>query len=250
VITVILPCAGYGTRLGLSFPKELYEVVPGWRLVDFSLQHIIVGRYICSEVVVVIRKGKEGVADYLSKRLFAYGITVRSFFYNDSYYEWAGSVMSAEEAWGERSLVLLPDSVVRCSEKDPLRWGKTGLLEAMDGMLREYSVGFAVCRAQGERLSSLGALRIENGRVMAFQDKPVDPSPYNGFWVSYGFHQRFGRELYEFLVRSIRHENGELPPGLFPAPVVEVAGYTDLGTWPAIEHFRLQWQEEEALWKG
>ena len=36
-LTVILPCAGEGNRLGLTTPKELYEIIPGKRLIDFSL---------------------------------------------------------------------------------------------------------------------------------------------------------------------------------------------------------------------
>ena len=39
-MTVILPAAGSGQRLGLDYPKELFEIVPGKKLVDFSLDHI------------------------------------------------------------------------------------------------------------------------------------------------------------------------------------------------------------------
>ncbi|MCP5049152.1 MAG: hypothetical protein GY940_18430, partial [bacterium] len=51
-ITVILPCAGEGSRMGLETPKELFEIFPGndaagksakgkpVKLIDFSLEHI------------------------------------------------------------------------------------------------------------------------------------------------------------------------------------------------------------------
>jgi UDP-N-acetylglucosamine pyrophosphorylase len=39
-ITIILPCAGSGSRLGLSEPKELFEISPEIRLIDFSSAHI------------------------------------------------------------------------------------------------------------------------------------------------------------------------------------------------------------------
>ena len=39
-VTIILPCAGEGKRLGAKGPKELFEIYPGKKLIDYSLEHI------------------------------------------------------------------------------------------------------------------------------------------------------------------------------------------------------------------
>lgn len=58
----LLPAAGLGTRLNLSFPKELLEV-ENKALIDFSIENYISSGI--SKIVVIIRQGKESIQRYL-----------------------------------------------------------------------------------------------------------------------------------------------------------------------------------------
>ena len=70
-ISIILPCAGDGKRMGLSYPKELFEIFPGVKLIDFSLNHIdfYVNRTdMHIKIIIVIKTGKEEVFEYVKRR--------------------------------------------------------------------------------------------------------------------------------------------------------------------------------------
>lgn len=63
--TALLPAAGLGIRSGLAFPKELINV--GDRaLIDHSVDLLREAKI--TDVVVVVREGKEVIADYLRSR--------------------------------------------------------------------------------------------------------------------------------------------------------------------------------------
>lgn len=245
-LTVILPCAGEGNRLGLDTPKELFEIVPGSRLIDFSLNHIsVVPESIGLKVAVVIRPWKEDVAEYVSRKLP--GVTVETVLFNDDYSEWPGSVYSASGVFSDYNLVLLPDSCLRLREGVSCgaavcfnEEGKT-LVELVSGALGDFKVVFGGvgCTDPGV-LRHLGALRVEGGRVTAFQDKPVrDIGRFNGFWGCYGFRQEYGKSLYDFLIQSVHHRSVSLEAQPFyPVGVVPLHSYQDLGTWETINCFR------------
>ena len=40
-LTVILPCAGQGTRLDLSYPKEIHSIEKSKSLIDFVTKSVI-----------------------------------------------------------------------------------------------------------------------------------------------------------------------------------------------------------------
>jgi NDP-sugar pyrophosphorylase family protein len=235
-LTVILPCAGEGNRLGLTTPKELFEIVPGKQLIDFSLEHIRAqgAEKVQPVVVVVIRPWKKEVAEYVKTKLP--GIRVETVLFNDDYKEWPGSVYSAAAFFSQYNLVLLPDSYL-CLGK-----GVPGtLMEMMLAALKNHKVVFGgVPSTDCSTLMNLGAMRVEHGIVTAFQDKPrQDLEKYNSFWGCYGFRQECGQALYEFLIKSVHYQPAPLeeqsfnPPGSIP-----LHSYLDLGTWENIRRFR------------
>lgn len=245
-ITIILPCAGEGSRLGLADPKELYMIRPGVRLIDFSLAHI--NAYPFKEqlrVVVVIKPGKQDVSDYTADRLP--GIRVDEVLFDENYSEWPGSVFSANALYSGKNLVLLPDSFLSLAAdiggihtRDAE--GCT-LVELAREALSKHKVVFgAIPCSDAAILANMGAMRVEGGLVTAFQDKPgADLERFNSFWGCYGFQQDCSEELYCYLIRSVRHQplqlNGQtfFPPGAIP-----VKTYYDLGTWENIGKFRLK----------
>ena len=239
-MTVILPCAGQGNRLGLTTPKELFEIVPGKRLIDFSLEHIRTrgAGKVHPVVVVVIRPWKKEVAEYVAAKLP--GITVETVLFNDDYSEWPGSVYSAAAFFSQYNLALLPDSYLCLAGDAP-----GTLLEMVLAALKNHTVvfGSVSCKDRDRgMLMNLGAMRVEQGVVTAFQDKPrQDLEIFTSFWGCYGFRQEYGKALYEFLIKSVHHQPVSLeeqpfyPPGSIP-----LQSYLDLGTWENIRKFRDQ----------
>jgi hypothetical protein len=254
-LTIILPCAGEGKRLDLDYPKELYEISPGVRLVDFSLNHIKV--YVDSKkdepytpkirVAVVIRAGKIEVADYISQQLP--GVRISPILFNDAYSEWPGSVFSASNYFADNNLVLLPDSCLKLSGGDPRgdsiyfnNYGDT-LIDLALKMLNDYKVIFGYIKTDDpNQLSQLGAMSVETGVVTQFQDKPVDTfNLYNSFWACYGFRKEYGKALYNYLIQSVKHQPLPLLTQSFnPVGAFECHSYQDIGTWDGINRFKRQ----------
>jgi len=245
-LTVVLPCAGAGKRLGLKRPKELFEIVPGTRLIDFSLAHIeaaLTKKKL--RIAVVIRPDKREVADYVRRKLPQ--VEVQAVLFDDSYHEWPGSVYSAAGVFSGHNLVLLPDSLLNAGKgvdhNGPVCRDEQGLtlVEAVARELANHEVvfGWTAC-SDVHVVKKLGALRVEEGRVVAFQDKPKESfEKYNGFWGCYAFRKEAGKALYHFLLKSVLHQPVSLQEqSFYPPAALRIESYRDLGTWTAIRNFR------------
>lgn len=250
-LTVILPCAGSGSRLGLDSPKELYEIVPGVRLIDFSIRHIRsfirsfddTGTSPSLKVVVVSRPWKQAVPEYVQTQLPE--LEVRAIHFNDSFYDWPGSVYSAAAEYSPGNIVLLPDSFLAVSGDDPFHQSPGNpLITCLTRELKHNDLVFgAVPCLDFDRLKKLGALFVESRTVTRFCDKPdADFHLYNSFWGCYAFSRDIGLPLYQFMLASVQQR--PLPTthaSFFPAAAIPIADYYDLGTWPSITSFRTEW---------
>lgn len=243
-LAVILPCAGSGSRLGLSEPKELFEVFEELPLIELSLQHIRVGLQdgvSVTRVIVVLCEGKEAVFKYI-RRSLPDSISIKAVYADTRYDEWPGSIYSAHSEYAEKNLVLLPDSYLSLSEKDRFR------SEQGDSLLRIVStlipangllVGARDCNDYNQ-LRRMGALSWnEKGQIIQFQDKPEVCDSYDSFWGCLAFKKAIGRDLYHFLSDSVKHQGAGFSNYDFcPAVGFRLQEYVDLGTWDAIKNFR------------
>lgn len=249
-LTIILPSAGLGERLGVNKPKELLEIYKGLPLIQFALQHMLVSlgkECLPLKVAVVIRKGKELVVDYV-RGVLPQEVEVCAVYADPRWEEWPGSIYSAREQYSELNLVLLPDSFISLSETDWQRTrDKQTLLDlAVSGLERSQVVFGTLACDDKETLSQLGAVRRDaGGEITAFQDKPSDPTGFNAFWGCFAFRSEVSETLYRFLSESVRHANPDYSAqSFFPAQSFSLADYADLGTWDAIEAFRASYPVE------
>ena len=246
-LTVVLPCAGEGLRLGLTEPKPLFELRPGLRLIDLTLLHLqmAVQKSLTFEVVVVVKPKTSAVFDYVSRCLP--GVSVRRCPFDSQYSEWPGSVYSASAFFGQYNVVLLPDSLLTLSPESSLihRNGEC-LLETVRTGLEKRPVYFLVVAETSPRLSQLGAVRVEQGQVLNLSDKPAgDLSAFNAFWAVYGFRQARGRALYRYLKAAVAHQPAPFPLSELGPPGDDfIDSYQDLGTWEAIENFRMRYPDK------
>jgi 2-C-methyl-D-erythritol 4-phosphate cytidylyltransferase len=255
-LTIILPCAGDGRRLGLNTPKELFEIFPGIRLIDFSLKHILAAPQKEKIIIaVVVRPWKTEVVEYVSKQLPS--IPVETVIFNDNYQEWPGSVYSAKDLFSKKNLVLLPDSFLSLSAHANLENlsinhsnGKT-LVELVEDALSRWKVVFGCIKSTDVKiLETLGAVRMENGIVTVFQDKPhpnESPGQFNGYWGCYAFEKEMGKPLYDFLIHSLLHQPLPLEAqSFYPPGVIPIGEYYDLGTWENIECFKREMGQRDS----
>lgn len=103
---VILPCAGFGTRMSMK-PDESKEMLHhnGFPIIDYALD-------LCKEVgaqpVVITRVEKQDLKDYLNEKNFN-GDTV--FFTEYSPIgEWPQTILDNRKHWGMYNILLLPDT--------------------------------------------------------------------------------------------------------------------------------------------
>jgi hypothetical protein len=201
MLTVIFPCAGWGSRLGLPYPKELYQPPSQGKapkaLLDYSLDHLFqTPSHLALQLVLVLRPGKEAIIDYVQKRI-QHQFPLYSCWADPRYPEWCGSVYSASPYYTDHNIVLLPDTY---------QYGNSPLLETHLHFLERYPLAFSIyAPSDSTSLSHYGALRTEKEKILAFCDKPPleDLHHYNACWTSYSFRKELALPLYEELAFTV-----------------------------------------------
>lgn len=238
--TVILPCAGAGTRLGLPFGKELLPLGPGSTPLDETLA-LLLPHALALRLVMVLGAAREATARHAAAKATAAGLPVAFTAQDPALAECTGAVLSAAPWFTERNLVLLPDQVL--DRPDPSL--VTAALDALD----DAPFCFLAAREDApERISSDGALRITSGPPARLLDYAEHPPPdiagrFNATWFGFAFRRDAGAAL--SLVhravtgRAVTTADVAASP-LVGCPVIEAGPYRDLGTWTAV---RARWAE-------
>ena len=118
MITVILPCAGEGTRLSLPYPKEIHSIEKNKSLIDYSFD--LFSNYGRRDVqfIVTLTEDKTDIIRYLSRYKSRFNISFT--FFNPKETEYTGSIKSAKHLFGEKNIVLLPDTYLKLKESDDI----------------------------------------------------------------------------------------------------------------------------------
>ena len=234
-ITVIMPCAGKGTRLGLPFPKEMLPLDHNLALIDLSFKNILPYKDRIDKVIIIIAPEKHVLLTHLCK--WAKDFTIAIMYFNTSYFEWPGSILSASPLFGEYNFVLLPDSDMRVKQDSPL-------VPSMLRLLKRHGVAFGFVKETTEqRLAHVGAMNVvlhndsDNSKdfvVKEFCDKPLASfNKYNSFWGTFGFTKSYGDSILKLFMKSVKKEDVSLQDVLGDkmAGAFELESYDDLGTW-------------------
>jgi hypothetical protein len=180
-VSIILPCAGFGTRFRAPYSKELHCLAPGVTVLDRSLDAVVelTKSGLNVRVVVVFGTHKLDTVSYLARYAETFQMV---FVYQDEAFEPGldGAIRSALPMTQGPVALVLPDIVVSGA-------GSVGSLLAA---LRHIEVsGWSVVAAEErnpDTLRQMGALAVGDGggllTVGAAADKPADPSGFNAFW--------------------------------------------------------------------
>lgn len=228
---VVLPCGGEGQRLELPYPKELHVVLPGKSLIDFTLERLAnLTRPFC--VVVILSSGKDAIRRHLERRWPH--LDVRYVLQSEPGF--VGALWATVPELRTSNLLLLPDQWLE----------EEGALEAAFALL-ENGASTAVLSHQPRDRSSIaddGALRVEEGCVLAMEEKPgpVRAQEFNAIWCGIGFQGRVAPELFRSLgalcAKGAYSPEEWLASPLYRAPALTVRDYIDLGVWKRLVAFQ------------
>ncbi|WNV88967.1 hypothetical protein [Umezawaea sp. Da 62-37] len=180
-VSIILPCAGFGTRFGAPYSKELHCLAPGVTVLDRSLEAAVelAESGLRVRVVVVIAAHKLDTVAYLTRYAGTFHVV---FVYQDESFEpgLEGAIRSALPLARGPVVLVLPDIVISGA-------GSAGCL--VEALRRTRVAGWSVVAAE-ERdpdvLRHMGALAVVAGDagmvVEAAADHPADPADFNAFW--------------------------------------------------------------------
>ena len=152
MITVILPCAGEGTRLSLPYPKEIHSIEKNKSLIYYSFD--LFSNYGRRDVqfIVTLTEDKTDIIRYLSRYKSRFNISFT--FFNPKETEYTGSIKSAKHLFGEKNIVLLPDTYLKLKESDDI-------IDLVDKSLNETGFTFFFKReSDGNMLRTKGSLSI------------------------------------------------------------------------------------------
>jgi dTDP-glucose pyrophosphorylase len=234
-LNVILPCAGEGSRLFLPYPKEIYSIQKNKCLIDYTFD--LFSNYGRRDVqfVITLNENKTEIVKYLSRYKDRFNISFT--YFNPIETEYTGSIKSAKHLFGEKNIVLLPDTFVKMKTSEDI-------VEMVNNSLNETGFTFFYKRENSpDMLKTKGALVIsDDNQVLDYEDKPQENlDRFNAFWCAFSFRKRVFDSCIEFMEKStLNHkllvdEIKNTP--IYNSKAIEVDKYIDLGTWEQIYEF-------------
>jgi CTP:molybdopterin cytidylyltransferase MocA len=233
-VTVVVPCAGHGSRLGLPFPKELLPAEYGKVALD-GVFDLLAPHRERVRVVLVIDAGRQATVAHVSARYPDWAVAFVC--QQPAQPGMVGAVRSARAWFTGRVLVLLPDQWLTAAAHDPVGRAVTALDTHPACLL-------AAAEKDPERIAVDGAVRVRRdgtniGRAVALADKPgiAGTGMFDAVWFGLGFTQAAADAVLDQVAASEvgTLADAELRRGpLGGAPVIDVPPFTDLGTWPAV----------------
>jgi UTP-glucose-1-phosphate uridylyltransferase len=200
-VSIILPCAGFGTRFGAPYAKELHCLAPGVTVLDRSLEAVVelAASGLAVRVVVVFGTHKLDTVKYLARYAGTFQLV---FVYQDDAAEPGldGAIRCALPMTRGPVALVLPDIVVSGS-------GSAGSLRT--ALRRTEVAGWTVVAAEESdpgTLRQMGALTVVDAgdavTVKAAAEKPVDPSGYNALWGMVAVAEDEAHRLPDVVVRE------------------------------------------------
>ena len=224
-LTVILPCAGEGTRLSLPYPKEIHSIEKNKSLIDYSFD--LFSNYGRRDVqfVITLNENKTELVKYLSRYKSRFNISFT--FFNPAETEYTGSIKSAKHLFGEKNLVLLPDTFLKMKSSQDI-------VNLVSDSLNETGFTFFYKKENDHNmLRTKGSLSIDkNNLVQEYEDKPQeDLDNFNAFWTAFAFRKRDFDNCIEFMEKStLKHRLlvGEIKnTPIYKSKAIEVEDYVD-----------------------
>ena len=184
--TVIVPCAGYGTRVGSPPAKELL-INPNTQapLIDHCLQ--VADQHQWNKVLIT-RSEKKNLMDYVTKwetesPLKSQWVLV------PKTTEWPESILKSADFWSEKNILILPDTT----------WTPVGIEKKVVQLLDHCDIAYGVFETLHKKTWGTVALS-ENSLKLC--EKPENVSTDFQAWGLIAFKKNIGKILFETLLES------------------------------------------------
>ena len=185
--------------------------------------------------MITLNENKTELVKYLSRYKSRFNISFT--FFNPAETEYTGSIKSAKHLFGEKNLVLLPDTFLKMKSSQDI-------VNLVSDSLNETGFTFFYKKENDHNmLRTKGSLSIDkNNLVQEYEDKPQeDLDNFNAFWTAFAFRKRVFDNCIEFMEKStLKHRLlvGEIKnTPIYKSKAIEVEDYVDLGTWEQIYKF-------------
>jgi len=178
---IIIPAAGYGTRVNSPESKELLiSPINGKPLIQFALD-IANDNYF--DVHVITRKEKKGLIAYLNNYS-----NVKTQIIEPSK-EWPDTILKSIEFWNEKNILILPDTFFK----------PVNVIKAIDQSLDRASVAVGAFCADDYKTFGV----FDSGASLySLCEKPNSTNSNTMAWGILGFKKEIGLELFNALLES------------------------------------------------
>jgi bifunctional N-acetylglucosamine-1-phosphate-uridyltransferase/glucosamine-1-phosphate-acetyltransferase GlmU-like protein len=205
----ILPCAGYGRRMGSPISKELLlNPMSQKPYIEFALSGIQ-KLSMPKRILVVTRAEKKDLIDYLKTKSLDLALTIDIQLIEPSK-EWPDTILQSEIHWLNKNVLVLPDT-----EFAPFE-----ILEQLDRDLDNHDLSLAVFKTS--QLSTFGAIALEKNQYIHAEKPEVDLSTTNLLckdawntaraWGLIAFRKCHGKTVFsQMLASTFDHQWRRLP---------------------------------------
>lgn len=209
--TLLVPCAGFGTRAGSPPAKEMLpHPKTGRPLIDSVITLAATARW---PMTLVTRAEKTELMDHINQQMAHHQLPV-NWVLVESTKEWPESVLRTKSLWAEKNILILPDT----------QWSPQAAIFQVHEKLSTYDVCHGVFRTHDHR--PWGTVRVVDQHQIQLCEKPLTHRADFCPWGLIGFRQGIGEALFQALLQStFDHEVKTLNTC---AATVELKSFEDL----------------------
>ena len=184
--TMIVPCAGFGTRVGSPPAKELLVNPSTQRpLIDHSLS---VAQNHHWNKVFITRPEKKILMDYVTNWEVSQKIKTQWVIVQKTA-EWPESVLKSAEFWSEKNILILPDT----------SWDPAGIENEIVRQLDYFDVCYGLFDVPDKQ--TWGTVSIQEG-ALQLCEKPFNANSDFKAWGLIAFKKNVGKILFKSILES------------------------------------------------
>lgn len=190
---IIIPCAGFGTRVGSPIAKELNpSKVDGLPLIHFILNEAVKRDW---EIHIITRKEKIPLIEYVKNFPKTYVQIV------EPTKEWPQSILNSSDFWGEHNILVLPDTY----------FSPVGILDDIASLLCCYESLYGIIEKND--YSTWGVVDTNSKDLKLIEKpRPSELTPHHKAWGLIGFQRDAGYEIFTaHLESTFDHQEKILP---------------------------------------
>jgi len=188
--TVLIPCAGFGKRVGEPPAKELLKLPSENNpLIHWCLD---LTKKFKMRPVLITRKDKKAFLEYIETIRDAYNIELCLI---DASKEWPDTLLKSDSCWTEQNIVLLPDT----------RFSPDDILPKLSDSLKKNDLAFAtfsVPGANSDKFSCWGVLKSDGANYWIAEKPRNADEVFTQAWGLFAFKKEFGVDLLTKMLES------------------------------------------------